>query len=274
MVTPPSLPRITKKGVTFKPIDAASYTKGAQPDRDFHPVPLTSGRQLAERKRAGAPPGSPPAFVRSDSALRSRSRPESTEQVVVEPGDGLHRDALRAGGGALTDVGATAEALPVLLGDHVDHPLVALRLALREQAEVSDLRGGEQHRGAVRTGRDAGAAADAGGRVEGRVRVLLRDRDRVRLGSGSRRDTDVATRLDDPVERAPVHGEVLDPRERAGPPGLDVDRVAVLERPHVELARGRLLGAVRLAVDHDAAHAADALAAVVVEGDGIVAVED
>jgi hypothetical protein len=51
-----------------------------------------------------------------------------------------------------------------------------------------------------------------------------------------------------------------------GAPGLDDDLVAVLERPHVELTRGGLLPRpVGDAVDHQAAHAADALAAVVVE---------
>ena len=44
-----------------------------------------------------------------------------------------------------------------------------------------------------------------------------------------------------------------------------------LERPHVQLAGGGDLGAVRLAVDHQAAHAADALAAVGVERDRLLA---
>ena len=46
---------------------------------------------------------------------------QGAEQVVVEPGDRLHRDALGAHRLALADVGAAAEALGVLLGDHVEH---------------------------------------------------------------------------------------------------------------------------------------------------------
>ena len=77
---------------------------------------------------------------------------------------------------------------------------------------------------------------------------------------------------DDAVERAAVDDEVLDHREGRGAPRLDVDLVAVLEVAHVELARGgRPLGPVGDAVDDHAAHAADALAAVVVEGDGLLA---
>ena len=50
---------------------------------------------------------------------------------------------------------------------------------------------------------------------------------------------------------------------------------AVGEVPHVQLAGGGgPFRTVRYAVDHHAAHAADALAAVVVEGDRVVAVED
>jgi len=74
------------------------------------------------------------------------------------------------------------------------------------------------------------------------------------------------------VERAAVDDEVLDHRERVGAPRLDVDLVAVLEQPHVQLARGgRALAAVRAPVDHQRAHAADALAAVVIERDGLLA---
>jgi hypothetical protein len=87
--------------------------------------------------------------------------------------------------------------------------------------------------------------------------------------------SDVAAGLDDPVERAAVHDQVLDDRESGGPPRLDVDHVAVGEVPHVQLAGGGgPLRAVRHPVDHHAAHAADTLAAVVVEGDRVVAVQD
>jgi hypothetical protein len=60
-----------------------------------------------------------------------------------------------------------------------------------------------------------------------------------------------------------------------GPPGFDIERVAVLELPHVELADGGPLeAAVRDAVDHRGAHAADPLAAVVVERDGLLPLAD
>ena len=53
------------------------------------------------------------------------------------------------------------------------------------------------------------------------------------------------------------------------------DLVAVVELAHVELAGGRaLLRAVGLAVDHQRAGAADALAAVVVEDDRLLALVD
>ena len=53
------------------------------------------------------------------------------------------------------------------------------------------------------------------------------------------------------------------------------DRVAVAELAHVELAGGGApLRAVGLAVDHQRARAADALAAVVVEGDRLLALGD
>ena len=80
---------------------------------------------------------------------------------------------------------------------------------------------------------------------------------------------------DHAVERAAVHHQVLDHRERARAPRLQVQLVAVLEVAHVKLAeRGAGLRPVRDAVDHAAAHAADALAAIVVERHRLFALGD
>ena len=80
---------------------------------------------------------------------------------------------------------------------------------------------------------------------------------------------------DDAVERAAIDDQVLDHRERRRAPGLDEDLVAVAEMAQVELAgRGGPHGAVGDAVDHHAARAADALAAVVVERDRLLAGND
>src|SRR5207249_1079486 len=62
--------------------------------------------------------------------------PAATERradhVAVERGDELERDALRADRLALAVVGAGAEDLAAHGGDHVEGPLVAFGLALRE----------------------------------------------------------------------------------------------------------------------------------------------
>src|SRR5262245_3283797 len=194
--------------------------------------------------------------------------------VAVHVGDEVDRDLLGAGLLALAVHGARGEVL--LHG--VDHGLgaaVALGLALRQQVEVLELGRGEQLGRAVGAGRHAGAAADAGGRVHGGVGRLLGDGDEVAVGGGSGGGRDVAARLHDAVERLAVDDEVAQHREGPGPPRLHEDLVAVGELAHVELAGGRaLLGAVGLAVDHHPAGAADPLAAVVLEGDGLLALGD
>src|SRR6185295_3915926 len=64
-------------------------------------------------------------------------------------------------------------------------------------------------------------------------------------------------------------------REGGRPPRLDLDDVAGLELPHMELAGGGAeLRAVGLAVDHDAAGAADAFPAIVFESDGLFILGD
>ena len=71
------------------------------------------------------------------------------------------------------------KTLRVHLRHHAQRAPMPLRLALRQQAEVRDLRAGEQRGRRVRARRHAGAAADAGGRVHRAVRVFLRHRDGV-----------------------------------------------------------------------------------------------
>jgi hypothetical protein len=81
--------------------------------------------------------------------------------------------------------------------------------------------------------------------------------------------------LDDRVEGAPVHHEVLEDGEGPCPPRLDVDRVAVLELAHVELADGGpFLAAVGDAVYDLRADAADPFPAVVIEDDRLVSFLD
>src|SRR5262249_57296582 len=111
--------------------------------------------------------------------------------------------------------------------------------------------------------------------VQGEVRVLVGDRDRVCVGRAPGRGRDEAAGCDDPVEGPGVYDEVLDDREGRRAPRLDRDDVAVLEAPHVELTRGRAVArAVRAAVDDHAAGPADPLPAVLVEGDRVLALAD
>lgn len=100
----------------------------------------------------------------------------------------------------------------------------------------------------------------------------LTDQYVVRIGRAASVHVDIAAGLHDAVERAAVDHQVLDDREGVGAPRLDQDLGAVFEAAPVELAgRGGFLRAVRDAVDHHAARAADALAAIVVEGDPALA---
>ncbi len=95
-----------------------------------------------------------------------------------------------------------AEVLGVHGRDHLAHPLHSLGLALGKKGQVRDLGGGEEHGGGVGAGGDARAAADAGGRVEGAIGVLLGHGNGVAVGRAARGHGDEAAGLDDPVERA------------------------------------------------------------------------
>lgn len=195
----------------------------------------------------------------------------SETEVLVEHRNELDRDVLRAGRLAFTNVRASAEALIVMLTNHVECAGGALGLALREESKVNNLRGCEEHAGAVRAGRYAGATADAGGGLECEVGIDLRDGLCVSIRGGTRVDGNVSASLDDAVEGRPVDDKVLEDWESGRTPGFDRDRVAVLEATHVQLAGRGLLGAVRVAVDDEATLAADAFATVGVERNGFLA---
>jgi 2-polyprenyl-6-hydroxyphenyl methylase/3-demethylubiquinone-9 3-methyltransferase len=124
----------------------------------------------------------------------------------------------------------------------------------------------------VLAGRDTGAATDAFGGVHRAVGVVLGDRDGVGVRRTPGADGDVPAGLDDAVERAPIDDEVLHDGKRRRPPRLDPDLGAIPVVPHMQLAHGRARQrSVRLAVDHEAARATDALTTVVIERDRFLA---
>ncbi len=140
---------------------------------------------------------------------------------------------------------------------------------------MGDLGRREQVGCAIGTRSDTSPASDTGRSVEGGVGGGLRDRDHVGVGGGTGLGGYVATGFDDPVEGAPVDHQIPDQGEPGRPPGLDRDRGPVVELAHVQLTRrSSQLGAVRLAVDHHAAGAANPLPAVVVECDRLLALVD
>ena len=119
------------------------------------------------------------------------------EVFAVHLGDVIHGDTLRAGGLAFVKVRAVAEAFLVHLGDHGEHTLLRLDLALRQEAEVRNLGGYEQHSGCVLTGGYAGTATDTGGSVEGAVGISLGNRDSgsFRSGTGVHRNEAIGIKM-------------------------------------------------------------------------------
>src|ERR1700757_1559985 len=140
---------------------------------------------------------------------------------------------------------------------------------------MGDFGADEESCGGIRAGSHAGPATDARSGVHRKIRVLLFDGDRVAVRGAAGGNGDEATSGDDAVEGGAVDSEVLDDRESFGAPRLEVDFAAVLEVAHMKLAdSGAFEAAMGLAVDHESAHAADAFAAIVVEGDRVLALGD
>jgi hypothetical protein len=192
--------------------------------------------------------------------------------VAVELGDPADADLLRAGGFALVLVGAVAEAFFVHLADHAERAAILLRLALRQNIELAGLGGDEEHGAGVFARGHAGTAADARGGVHRGIGHFFADGQGVRILRRTGAHGDETTGLLDAIKRTTIDDEVFDDGEGLGTEGLDPDGVARAELAHVKLAGRRgLFRAVRHAVDLHGAHAADAFAAVMVEGDRLLA---
>jgi hypothetical protein len=190
---------------------------------------------------------------------------------------GVERDLLGADRRALADVGAAAEALVVVLGDHRLAPAlyrsgwpcgsIARWVIFADVNSMPDPLGQAATQApqpmqvAASNARSASSFGAGTECASGADPALTRDE---------------AAGLDDPVERGAVDDQVLDDREGPRAPRLDVDRGPIGERPHVQLARGgrdRGSATVGGTVDDDATHATDALAAVVVERHRLLALD-
>ena len=211
-------------------------------------------------------------IVQASLALLSLIAKFSLNELAVQAcdvGDGF---ALGADGLAGTGVGAVAEAQFVHLGHHVLGTTGSFYATLGKQGELADLRADEQHGRTVLTCSYAGTATDAAGAVHCLVGILLGNKDGVGILSLSGADGGVAACLDNLVEGTAVNHAVLDNGEASRTPGLYGDGFAVLEATHVELAGGGATLGLTMGrtVDVQRAHAADTLAAVVVEHEGLL----
>src|SRR5271157_2280577 len=182
----------------------------------------------------------------------------------------LWRDAGGAGQFSPSDGSGMPGASNGDTQDGFGHTTGALGLALGQQAEVRQLGAHEETGGGVGTHGHTGAASDAGGGIHGSLGVFLGYEHRIAVGGAAGGGGDEAAGGDQAVEGGAVHHQVADHREGARAPRFQVQFVAVLEVAHVELAQGGAgQRAVRHAIHHAAAHATDALAAIVIECHGL-----
>src|SRR5215470_16555590 len=109
-----------------------------------------------------------------DFDARTPSAPmQGLPGTALHARDHLELDLLGANRFALANIGAASEKLETGLRHHAVHPFVTLGLALRQQAQMRDLRTREQRRRRIRTSRHTGAAPDARRRVHGQIGTLL-----------------------------------------------------------------------------------------------------
>ena len=195
--------------------------------------------------------------------------------VPIQLRDDIGTDLFRADGFTLILVGAISEAFRIHLVNHREDALVLLRLSLGKAIEVIRLGTDEQHGTRILAGCHTGPATDTGGGVERIIGIILRNGDRIRVGSRTRSHPDVPARSDDAVKGASVDNQIFHDRESTCTKGFNPDRISIAEFPHVNLAgRDPLLSAVRDTIDGQGTHSTDPFAAIMIEVDWFSPVVD
>src|SRR5271169_309202 len=87
-------------------------------------------------------------YCRAGNALLPRGQrlppaPTGRDEIAIHPRDNIERDLLRTRRFALADIRAAPKALGVVLPHHGECSLGSLRLALRKQAQMCNLRARE-----------------------------------------------------------------------------------------------------------------------------------
>ena len=192
--------------------------------------------------------------------------------MAVHAANVVELDVLGTFSCASTGVGAVSESEFVHLCYHGAYATVFLHLSLREERKLAHLCRHEEHGRSILASSDTCTTADAACRVHSLVGFHLGDGKVVGILSTAAVEADVAAYLLDLVERVAIDHKVFDDGESSRAPRLHRDCLSVLETTHVELASGCACGGGSgMAVDIKRAHAADTLAAVVVEHDGLLA---
>jgi len=199
--------------------------------------------------------------------------PSAFEEVSVELRNHLGADFFGACSLALGEVAAISKTFDIHLVHHSFDAAIALCLALGEVSEVGDFGGHEEHGGAVFAGGDTSAAADASRCIHGLVRFGFGNGQCIGIGCPASVDGDITSCLYNAVQGRTVNDQVTDDRKGLGAPGLHINFIAVVEVAHVQLAGGdAFVSAMWLAINHHRAHATNAFAAVVIKGNGLLAV--
>src|SRR5207248_9354691 len=186
---------------------------------------------------------------------RFSSLPRASSQTrdnvfAIKFGDETGADFRRTHCFAFVSVRAIAETFCVHLPHHFCYPRCAFRRALRQKGELRNFCRGEKHGRSVRASRGASSATDARGGSHRQIRFKFWDWNgiRFRRGTGARRDE--TTSLHDAIKRATIDYQIAHQRKWFCSKWLDRNRLAIIEGPHVKLARGRgMLRTMRLSVN-------------------------
>ena len=111
-------------------------------------------------------------------------------------------------------VSAISETELIHFANHLESTRFAFGLTLRQEAEMGDFGGNEQHGRRIWASRHAGTASDAGGGLHGEIRYVFRYRQSIRFRRGPGSDHDVAAGFNDLIKGAAVDHEVFNWLER------------------------------------------------------------
>src|SRR5690606_29588782 len=150
-----------------------------------------------------------------------------------------------------------------------------LGLALWQVPQMRNLGTRKERSSSIGTGSHTCTTSNTCCRIHRQIRILLTDRQGVRILGRASGDRNIASSSNDAIKGTPVHYQILDDWECRSTPRFNPDLITILEMAHMQLADSCVLvSTMSNTVNHEAAGTTDSFTTIMLKCDGFITLVD